>query len=474
MSRSRETTGWSTGCSWPRPDGCGCCSSRATRGTTGGTSSRSSSASPRPSAGTSRSTWTRTWSAPVPDHPKQDRTSINRFPTPEELRKYDVVILGDVDPKQLPRADAVFESLAKYVKDQGGGLMMLAGEHANPHAYRDTPLADVMPVVCDGPAADRRRAAQGKLPAEVDAGRAGAPAVPVQHRGGGERRDLEPAAAAVLVRARATGGSWRPRCWPSTRTARPRGPAGPARTRTTRSSLQQFVGAGRVLFLGFDDTWRWRLRESRGAVQPVLAPGGPAPGPRAGRPDRGADRPQDLPPRRPDQGDRPVPRRRPAAGRAGTGDRGPRPPEAARQRRPGARKPDSPARLRAKGCGRRTKHSSPGPRRATTPSPWRARPLPGQRPRAEARILPPPGELDRIQLNESDMQRAARESRGMYYPLDRADRVPDELPAGPAGGARPAGRAAGPVEQPGPVRLGARTVDRGMGDAQEVAAVIVA
>src|SRR5205823_3418413 len=36
-----------------------------------------------------------------PEHPKQDRTSINRFPTYEELRKYDVVILGDVDPKKL-------------------------------------------------------------------------------------------------------------------------------------------------------------------------------------------------------------------------------------------------------------------------------------------------------------------------------------------------------------------------------------
>jgi hypothetical protein len=56
---------------------------------------------------------------------------------------------------------------------------------------------------------------------------------------------------------------------------------------------------------------------------------------------------------------------------------------------------------------------------------------PGQRPRAEARVLPPPGELDRIQLNETEMQRAAHESRGAYYPLDRADKVPEELPAGP-------------------------------------------
>ena len=46
-------------------------------------------------------------------------------------------------------------------------------------------------------------------------------------------------------------------------------------------------------------------------------------------------------------------------------------------------------------------------------------------------MLPPPGELDRIQLNESDLQKAARESHGAYYTLDRADKVPEELPSGP-------------------------------------------
>ena len=55
----------------------------------------------------------------------------------------------------------------------------------------------------------------------------------------------------------------------------------------------------------------------------------------------------------------------------------------------------------------------------------------GARPKTEARILPPPGELDRIQLNEQDLQRAARESRGAYYSLDKAEDIPDEMPSGP-------------------------------------------
>src|SRR5205085_12548807 len=60
-------------------------------------------------------------------------------------------VLGDVDPLKLPRAEANLDALAKYVRDHGGGLLMLAGEQSSPHAFRNTPLADVMPVVCDGP-----------------------------------------------------------------------------------------------------------------------------------------------------------------------------------------------------------------------------------------------------------------------------------------------------------------------------------
>ena len=39
--------------------------------------------------------------------------------------------------------------------------------------------------------------------------------------------------------------------------------------------------------------------------------------------------------------------------------------------------------------------------------------------------------MDRLQLNEADMQRAARESHGIYYPLNKAHQLLDELPEGP-------------------------------------------
>jgi hypothetical protein len=365
-----------------------------------------------------------------PEHPKQDRTSINRFPTPEELRKYDVVILGDVDPRRLPRADAVFESLAKYVKEQGGGLIMVAGQQADPQAYRDTALADVMPVVVTGtpPVAEPEVFRDGFRPKLTPAGVGHAlfrfsteeaesaeiwnRLPPLYWYAKGYRRKLSAEVLAVHPDRPAEG------------------PAGGGKEENHPLVLQQFVGAGRVLFLGFDDTWRWRLRDSEvrfnqfwlQAVQ-TLARG------RIGRTEVRTDRktyrrddPIRLTVRFPDDAPPPKGPVRVIVGRV--------PP-----RRPGAppAEPESQTVQLAPREGVRATYEAlvtrtpEGDYVFTLAGPGAA----GQRSRAEARVLPPPGELDRIQLNEPDMQRAARESKGAYYPLDRADKVPDDLPAGP-------------------------------------------
>ena len=196
-----------------------------------------------------------------PDHPKQDRTSINRFPTLEELRKYDVVILGDVEPRHLPKPDAVIDSLTKYVKDHGGGLLVLAGEQATPYAFRDTPLADILPVVCDGPppppAADGikesfrpRLTAAGQSHPLFRFSTEEAENVDIWNRlpplywyARGYRRKLSAEVLAVHPERPAEAQ-----------------PGASARDENHPLVLQQFVGAGRVMFIGFDDTWRWRLR----------------------------------------------------------------------------------------------------------------------------------------------------------------------------------------------------------------------
>ena len=78
---------------------------------------------------------------------------LSEFPSDEKaLLKYDVVLLGDVDPRDLEgfstQRGKVMESLRRFV-ELGGGLAILAGENFAPHAYKDTPLEDVLPIVID-------------------------------------------------------------------------------------------------------------------------------------------------------------------------------------------------------------------------------------------------------------------------------------------------------------------------------------
>ena len=58
--------------------------------------------------------------------------------------KFDVVILGDIDPKVLRPAD--YGAIRKLVMDRGGTLVVIAGAHHMPHAYSDTPLDELLPV----------------------------------------------------------------------------------------------------------------------------------------------------------------------------------------------------------------------------------------------------------------------------------------------------------------------------------------
>src|SRR5207245_5974367 len=76
-----------------------------------------------------------------------DKSALPDFPTRDQLFEFDVVILGDFDPKMLPRSSRALQDLADFVKVKGGGMMFVAGEHFGSMAWADTPLADVVPIV---------------------------------------------------------------------------------------------------------------------------------------------------------------------------------------------------------------------------------------------------------------------------------------------------------------------------------------
>lgn len=80
-----------------------------------------------------------------------DDCEANALPLDEaEWFKFDVIILGDVSPHEL--GDKSIQTLERFVKDRGGALVVIAGPNQMPHAYRNTLLADVLPVLMNRPA----------------------------------------------------------------------------------------------------------------------------------------------------------------------------------------------------------------------------------------------------------------------------------------------------------------------------------
>jgi hypothetical protein len=67
------------------------------------------------------------------------------FPTTvDDWAQYDVILLGDVSPEQLPVPAQ--ESLVEFVRQRGGTLVMIAGDEYLPGAFVNQPLEALLPV----------------------------------------------------------------------------------------------------------------------------------------------------------------------------------------------------------------------------------------------------------------------------------------------------------------------------------------
>jgi hypothetical protein len=67
--------------------------------------------------------------------------------------------------------------------------------------------------------------------------------------------------------------------------------------------------------------------------------------------------------------------------------------------------------------------------RLTTPDVTKQQPD-GEKPSAEATVELPPGELDRLRMNQQEMTAAAEATQGRFYTLATADSLLDDLPPG--------------------------------------------
>jgi len=69
----------------------------------------------------------------------------------DDLFKFDLIIIGDVEPRAFtPEHFAAFE---EFVQKFGGSMLFIAGPRANPAAYRNTTLEKLLPVELDPAAA---------------------------------------------------------------------------------------------------------------------------------------------------------------------------------------------------------------------------------------------------------------------------------------------------------------------------------
>jgi hypothetical protein len=188
-----------------------------------------------------------------PDYAREDRTAIAYFPVQkDELSKFDVVILGDVSPSQLGSTAA--DWLESYVRNQGGGLLLIAGVRKNPQSFAGTALSGLLPFSLDSvDAATWEQAVSVDFHPQLTLD--GQKGVPMFRLAVTEAENqtvwnaLPPLYGLLTIRDHKPGAR-----------VLVEHPTLKGRTDRLPVILMQQVGAGKVLFHATDELWRWRFR----------------------------------------------------------------------------------------------------------------------------------------------------------------------------------------------------------------------
>lgn len=179
----------------------------------------------------------------------------------DDLFKFDLIIIGDVEPRAFtPEHFAAFE---EFVQKFGGSMLFIAGPRANPAAYRATTLEKLLPVELDPAAAAQQPAPSQGITVELTPqGRANPmlklaatddESAAIWKRFGklySTARVLraKPAAQVLLVDADQSRAN--------------------RHGKQVLAAFHQY-GLGQVLYMGTDNTWRWR-RNAGDQFYPLL------------------------------------------------------------------------------------------------------------------------------------------------------------------------------------------------------------
>lgn len=168
----------------------------------------------------------------------------------DDWMKYDVIVIGDVDSRLLN--DEQMQSISDLVSTFGGGLVFLAGKNFMPDSYRRTPLESLFPVEFEGQTSIAGAASIRQIALDL------APA----GRNSPTLRLADKEEESLAIWKNLPGIYWDARV---TR-AKPAAEVlldDPSPEKATRAgpmpvlALQNY-GTGQTLFVGTDETWRWR------------------------------------------------------------------------------------------------------------------------------------------------------------------------------------------------------------------------
>ena len=210
--------------------------------------------------------------------PPPDRRLPTGFPRArDDLFASDVLILGDVDPALFTREE--HRHLRDFVASRGGAVVLIAGERSMPYGWRDTPLAETLPVSLLDPAPPRdlgASIARDGLPLSLTPE---GQVSEITRLVPGRERNLElwgllprPAWLSPIA-GLAPGAEPLVTAGPEAASRLPGAPAPPSRASPAEKDaftarvlrergavlVTRSFGAGRTLYAGIDSTWRWRF-----------------------------------------------------------------------------------------------------------------------------------------------------------------------------------------------------------------------
>jgi hypothetical protein len=178
-----------------------------------------------------------------PATPIEERQTASFPTTQEELETFDAIVLGDLSPQDL--SPQQWDWVRDHVVDNGAGMVLIAGPRHMPGTFIDTPIGPLLPFerVVSTSADDVEPFQPAVTPLGVHH--------PLMRLGFGDDplaawqqlprlqwfvgvEDLKPGAMVLAERPGEAGGD------------------------PTALVIIQRVGKGSVLYVGTDETWRWR------------------------------------------------------------------------------------------------------------------------------------------------------------------------------------------------------------------------